>query len=177
MMRQGFWNLVAESFYSAWGAIFTVGAVIVAVLLWLFPPTTVDRLSTALPVGLLLVFVALILGRAALLALQTSRQNLPGVIVVRDGPNPILLLEPSELFSHETVVSIYHVDDDKFERLIGLGTVINVQQDGKIQVVMHHPTEGYEDIVNRMERNDAAVIRRILVKPTVPARYFERYAE
>jgi len=174
MMRKGFWNLVAEGFYSASGPSFAIGSIIVAVILWVFSPTTTIRLVIALPVLLFLVLAALILGKAVLLALQASGQNLPGVIVVRDGPNPVLLLEHSDLFSHEAVVSIYHIGDDKFERFLGLGWVANVQQDGRIQILMHHQAEGYEDIVLRMRQNDAVVLRGILVKPSVPLRYLER---
>ena len=80
----------------------------------------------------------------------------------------ILILGPSPLFSFNSVVAIYYLED-QFERLIGIGSVINVQENGLIQVsVMEAKTEDtrlWESIIN----NKADIIKHIIVKPYAPA--------
>jgi hypothetical protein len=80
-----------------------------------------------------------------------------------------LLLDKSELFGHDAVVSVYHVDGSDFEQLIGVGYVRNIQENGKIQVLVEEVIAN-GDLLNRLAHNDAEVLGRIRVKPSAPHR-------
>jgi hypothetical protein len=85
------------------------------------------------------------------------------------------LLEPSELFSHDILVSFYNVGEQGREVRIGIGVVENVQtEDRKILVAMTYPAEGYQEEVDKLKRNDAVALQNTRVKPTVPRQYLLR---
>lgn len=48
----------------------------------------------------------------------------------------ICLCSPNKLLTHESVVSIYFLDND-YEHLIAYGIVNNIQGDGRIQIEPH----------------------------------------
>lgn len=79
----------------------------------------------------------------------------------------LLLAEPSTLYSHDDIVSVY-VMEDEFERLIGVGRVYNVQQNRIIQVLVIQDVdfeEGWAGIIG----NDKTKLSKMLIKPTVPS--------
>jgi hypothetical protein len=84
-----------------------------------------------------------------------------------------LVLSPSGLFGVDLAVTIYHVEqldvqgNLSFERLIGVGRVSNVQQDGLVQVLVARPRRGYEDLWQRLRNKEAAMARQIVVKPSL----------
>lgn len=84
----------------------------------------------------------------------------------------IFLLEPSELFSYDTIVSFYYLEDD-FEQLIAIGRVRNIQQDSKIQVEVTDYLSGYEEIFNKLGRNDFKALEKTRVKPNIPKAYLD----
>lgn len=77
----------------------------------------------------------------------------------------IFLLRASPFFSHNIIVSIY-VTEGEYERLIGIGTVYNVQENDIIQVKLHRAFEETHEVFEQIRRNDNEVLNRILVKPT-----------
>jgi len=68
------------------------------------------------------------------------------------------------------MVSFYH-DDGDFETLIGLGIVEHIREDKRIQVKIVAPAAGYEDIMEKLKRNEAQILRSVIVKPHVPQSY------
>lgn len=85
------------------------------------------------------------------------------------------MLENSPLFSNDTLISFYYTDDDEFERLIGAGVVRNVQRDGKIQALLNIPIGSYQDILNKLANNDANILGRTVVKPSITRDTLQRY--
>lgn len=132
--------------------------------------------------GLLLEF-ALILALLELAwrAFLDRRQGLPRVIQSRKpavGSDPaILLLEPSELYSFGDLVTFYYVGEDQFEELIGIGAVVNIQQDGKIQALLQTPVSEQGALIERLASNEAALKRLIRVKPNVQRAHTVRTSE
>lgn len=104
-----------------------------------------------------------------------SEQVIPKIVSVREskGTQLLFFLEPSSLFSHDTLASFYYINDDGYERLIGIGTVTNVQDDGRIHVEILHKFSGHEEIFERLSRNDARILKKIRVKPVIPKRYLD----
>jgi len=78
----------------------------------------------------------------------------------------LIVLDPSDLFGHESVVSIYRQNGPN-EQLLGIGVVATIQENGRIQVVV---TRAYEDTEfwDRLTTNEPAAVESILVKPSIP---------
>lgn len=109
-----------------------------------------------------------------------SRRVLPRVLFSRglsQTEEVLCVLEPSELFSYDTLVSFYYKKDQVFEQLIGCGIVINIQEDKKVQVILQWPLEGYQDIVEGLSNNDASILAKMIVKPHVPKHFLEKLRE
>jgi len=120
---------------------------------------------------IILVFLAWWFYRIAWIIYEQSGIKLPAVKQVTtygESQTAILILEPSPLFSHNSVVAIYCVED-QFERLIGIGSVINVQEDGLIQVSLIESKSEDENVWKPILENKADKIKYLIVKPYAPA--------
>lgn len=174
-MKKSFWGLIWSSFLRVQGVL---GVTITILLAVLFSPNKNISLSLVLPIGLFCVILILALGNAVYEALKISKHVLPVVLVGGKPPNHIsgakllCLIEPSELFSYDTFVSFYYLGDENFEQLMGIGTVVNIQEDGKIQVVMTCSLDGYEENIEKLVQNDAGILKRTRVKPNIPAKKY-----
>lgn len=178
-MKKNFWSLIWYSFWRLQSLLGGIIAVALAVILWLFAPNTKIPLAISLPIGILCVMLIIILGHAAYEALNMSSRILPKVLFGKristqsQRERVLCLLEPSDLFSHDAIVSFYYIDDENFELLIGLGNVVNIQEDSKIQVALTDTVNGHEEIVTKIAQNDSGVLKKIKVKPNVPRTYLE----
>jgi hypothetical protein len=86
---------------------------------------------------------------------------------------PLLcIVEPSDLFYHDALVSIYCTDQFGVEHLIGIGTVMIIQDDGLIQVELIWPIESQREVVELLSNNNATTLERTKVRPNIPRRYF-----
>lgn len=82
-----------------------------------------------------------------------------------------LLLEASDLYSIDGTVSIFYktpADQGGVEQSVGIGRIMNVQEDGKIQVLVFSPVEPTSEIWTRIRNNDAGVVSNMVVKPSIP---------
>ena len=108
-------------------------------------------------------------------AIQRLSHRVPRVTYSRKGTGAfeeyvvVCLLEKSPLFGHGMAVSFYFKDSVEFEILIGVGMVINVQDDRRIQVGLQKVAKGQEGAVRKLRSNDSDALQRLLVKPNVPA--------
>ena len=84
----------------------------------------------------------------------------------------IFLLESSELFSYDTIVSFYYLEDE-FEQLIAIGRVSNIQQDSKIQVEVIYLISDCKEILDRLANNDSTALEKTRVKPNIPKAYID----
>jgi len=108
--------------------------------------------------------------QTALEEYQRVKQNIiPKILrVQKDANNNIqCLLEASNLFAAQLMISFYYTDEDGFEVLIGEGFVKNVQSDQKIQTVLDQPEAGYQNVLDGLANNDDTIIQRIKVKPSI----------
>lgn len=110
---------------------------------------------------------------------RRAANQLPQVLAIVTQPvdgassRHILLLEPSPLFGHGSMVSIYNLREDGFEVLVGLGHVATVQQDGRIQVLLVRELASPEEIARILDATNSGFRRRLLVKPSMPVGYWE----
>jgi len=168
-----FWLLLYEAFKRVNGYAMSAVGVLLSVVLWLLPLTSTISVKVLVPVGAVLLVVILTLGDAAIVA-SSRAARLPRV--VRGFPpsslyadaSAILLLEPSDLFSHDAMTSVFNRQDG-LERFIGVGFVATVQEDQLVQVVVKASPGGEADpLWERIRQNNADELSRLLVKPSVP---------
>jgi Flp pilus assembly protein TadD len=149
-----------------------ITALIVAILLWCFAPTGSISLAVAIPAFVFFVYLGLTLGNAAYEAFSTGRRSLPRVLQIHqvagvgDTESLLLVLEPSEFFQHGIQVSVY-LKEKPLERLIGLGSVVEIQDDGNILVALTRPIEG-NDILEEIASQKNFDLACLKVNPFVP---------
>jgi len=86
----------------------------------------------------------------------------------------ILLLEPSRNFSVDTLVTIYLREEHQFEMEIGGGVVLNVQENGPIQVAFDRIIHGHEDEYQAILDNENFDLRKLVVKPFITKAHLGR---
>jgi hypothetical protein len=173
-----FFEHMMKSFWDAYGHIMAFLGLFIALFTYLATPS--GKVPTwifvvAMLVGLYLVIWFLF---AAWSAFHGKVLGTPSVIAVKTPPKAItgsialLLVGPSDLYSHDSVVTIYYVEEE-FERPIGLGKVLNVQDNKIIQVLVTRDL-GF-DHWSGIIANDAGHLRRMRIKPTVLSTIVENY--
>jgi hypothetical protein len=178
-----------KSFKSVQGGLLSGLSLVFAIASFFYTPTAEVRfnwkwVAVAAPVVLAGCFT---FADMLVAARRLSYPRLPRVISVyserragADGDDPddetVLLLEPSELFGHDGVVSIYYnqklggADARPFERLIGVGRVSNIQEEKIIAVTVLRYGAGHATIWSRIRAGETAALSEMRVKPTVPFR-------
>jgi len=172
-MPRSFLSLIWSNFLRVQVVIIGSVSIVLAFLLWHSSPSKNIPLGLVLPIGVLCVILILILGFAAHEAFKMSKRVLPRVLLGRKSPpanqkaSILCLLEPSELFSYDALVSFYYIHEG-FEELIGIGRVLNIQEDGRIQVIMTHSRDAHEETVKKLGENNVDVLKKTIVKPSAP---------
>ncbi|MDQ3908386.1 MAG: hypothetical protein M3268_08565 [Acidobacteriota bacterium] len=162
-----------RSFIAVYGPFLSFAGLALAVIVFYVVPGTNTVLLRNVIVGsLVCLYVTLILLHAAWSAFQSEQQILPGVIFAKPAPGEfqpaiaLLVLEPSVLFSYDSVVTVYYTQDD-IELIVGLGRIINIQDNKKIQVLVERVGIEYEQLWRAITQNDISKLRSLRVKPTV----------
>ncbi|EKO3570092.1 hypothetical protein [Vibrio metschnikovii] len=166
------WSAAVKS----WGALFTIIGLAVSVIgFFIVPSSQAVPLNIVVVLGLLIFVVLGIFIRAAYDANVDSTVSLPRVRTVIEPPatyrdaSALLLLDPTELLSHDSIVSVYYLDGG-IERLSGIGKVINIQNDKKIQVILIKEAE-FSEKVEALKANKPEDLAKLIVKPSVPSFY------
>lgn len=181
-MERTFRGVLWASFKSVYGPVIAVVGLVGALVVYVFafPDDILARLAVAGAIGILTVALVLLftLYNAAHEMYEANASPLPRVI---HGMEPfagmdvvlVCVLEPSQLFSPDILVALYKMNRQDIEEPIGVGTVVNVQDDGKIQVAMTQVFWGHTNYADRLKRNEAAALESTRVKPNVPRRMFD----
>jgi len=143
-----------------------------AAYIWL--PETAISAKIFIPAAVVAIVLVITLFDCALHAVRQIGVRLPKVLRALTPGAPyadaiaILLLEKSAIFSHDVMVSVYTRADD-FERLIGIGFVTTVQENGLIQVyVQDDQDEQTSEIWQRILQNNKDELALLLIKPSIP---------
>jgi hypothetical protein len=193
-MKDNFWGLIWSSFLDIQGILIGFLGVVITIVLSRFPVKTNIPLDLAIVILFFILLLIVTLFKAASksfseykkakaefeklkirngeLEAKVNRRLLPKILFARQpqgktGLEIECLLENSELLSNNTFISFYYTGEDEFERLIGTGVVITVQANGKIQALMDKPVSAYQDILEQLARNDAKILDRTVVKPSI----------
>ncbi len=167
MIEKSFLALLWSSFKKTYGPILTGLSLFLAIIFWKFPSNEKIGLDIILPISIFLLMLLITLADTAYLSFKMDKRIVPRVILGREFSSKILLLlEPSKFFSHDTLVSFYY--NEGFEQLIGIGRVLNVQEDKNIQVILTHPLPGHESTLRKLSQSESTILRKIIVKPSIP---------
>ena len=166
------WSAAVKS----WGALISIAGLALSVIgFFVVPNTQTVPLNIAVVMMLLMFVILVVVIRAAYDANIDSTVSLPKVRTVIEPPatyrdaSALLLLDPSELLSHDSIVSVYYLDGG-IERLSGIGKVINIQSDKKIQVILIKEAE-FSEKVEALKANNPEDLSKLIVKPSVPSFY------
>lgn len=171
-MKSSFWSLLGIHIYKVQSLYSFIIGVTLSIVLWIYKED--KQISLLLFLLVSMVSVLLISSLiSAVLDLINNSMVLPKVerVMTSAESQTRILLSPSKLFSHGTMVSLYFTNEHQFETLICVGTVLNVQENKKIQIGISKIIEGQEDIMGRMSSNDQSVLKEVTVKPTIPYDY------
>lgn len=172
-MGRGFWSIIWSSYMKTQGPLLSFLSILSTLIAWAYAREIKISFFIVFPISLLLLTIIITFYVAAYDSFQRSKQILPKVICVKNLLGKIiLLLEPSELFSYNCLISCYHLSDE-FEELIAVGMVHNIQIDGKIQVILYYLLKGHEDVFKKLGNSDSILLKQILVKPNVPKDYVD----
>ncbi len=181
-MKNGFWKLLWSSFQSvvlSWEG-FSVGFAF-AFVSWKIPPNTpipVYWLVLVLIVSTLVMAISLKAANTAFEEYQKlRRRNIPSILFVQKENNSdaiICLLEYSEIFAHDMMVSAYYTNKDDIEVLIATGFVKNIQDNRKIVVQLSKLEHGQEEILKKIANNDKSIIDRTIIKPGISKTIFNK---
>ena len=172
-MKNNFWGLIWSSFREVNNSILTILSYAISILL------AVVASKASVPLYLLIIIVTLsvliiaTLVRALQKALEEyakmKQSMIPKILrVQKDANNNIeCLLEASDLFAAESMISLYYTDEDDFERLIGVGSVRYINNKKRIQVVIDEPKITYQYILDKLANNDLKVMQKTRVSPSV----------
>ena len=194
-MKNNFWGLIWSSFNEIQGVLLGLLGFLGGIALIRYPFNTSIPLDLVIIVSFftLLLIATLLSAVNALLRqkqkleaevkqLQEVNQNLeteikqriiPKILrVQKDANNNIqCLLEASDLFAAQSIISLYYTDEDDFEMLIGVGFVESINNKGLIQVVIDEPEITYQDILDKLANNDLKVMQQTRVSPSVIKKY------
>ena len=152
-------------------------SIVASLAFWIFSPDDSISLKWALSVLALLLILLAFSGRIAYQYFQKAQNILPKLILVKTIETRIIcIFEPSELYSHNAIVSLF-LDDEGYERLIGLGYVFNVQEDKHIQILITRWMSGQEEIRGKLEDGNAQVLEKVIAKPNINRSYLEIFGE
>lgn len=171
---RSFWGLIYDSFLRINGWLFGGLGLALTVAAFFFTPENKVPVGWFVAAGTLSIVVIVVLYDASRTSWKASQRGLPAVRRTLEPPDiyqgieKILIVEPSELFGVDVLVSIY-ITEDEYERLIGIGRVLNIQTNGYLQIGISTLTETSGELIDKLKSNDSAFLKRLLVKPSVPS--------
>lgn len=164
---------ILEATLKSWGAAIAILSLASSSLLYFYIPNTdTVKLNIFSVVIFAMFFVIIILLRALYEATRESGIKLPRVRKILGSPesykkaSALLLANPSTLLSHDSCVSVFILEED-YEKLIGIGIVINIQDDKKIAIALF-TEDGLEQLVEDLKKNKKHLLDSLLLKPSVP---------
>lgn len=167
-----------KSLLKSWGAAFSIISFLGTIAVYfVVPDQDLVKMNVFLVVIFSLTAVIVILLRTAYDANSDASITLPKIRKILEPPksyekaSALLLVDPSNYLSHDSSVTLFILEDD-YESFVGVGTVINIQNDGKIQVALFTSVESNKIMV-QLKENKKHDLERLILKPSVPRAFLE----
>ncbi|MCE5163754.1 hypothetical protein [Plesiomonas sp. PI-19] len=168
------WKAILKS----WGGAITLISFVASIAVYFVVPNTATvKMNIFFVIVMILAALIIVLFRAAYDANTDASVILPKVRRVLNPPKSyekasvLLIVDPSNYLSHESSVTLFMLEDD-YEQLIGVGVVINVQNDKKVQVAIYKNDES-EELLSQLKENKKHDLERLILKPSVPRAFLE----
>ena len=173
-----FWKDAWVSHKAVVGPLATAAALVLALSGSFWDP------GIKIPIGLIwlvvfLLVTAIVLAtliNMTLVARRAARAGPPRAIhaFAPDEAGSVTLVPgKSRLFGVNIFVTIYYIEslspgqDDVFERAIGIGRVINIQENGLIQVLVLREVPSHADLWQRIRSREMATLGQVPIKPSI----------
>lgn len=179
-MKKNFGDLIWSSFFEIQGVLIGFLGIGITIGLSRFSFNTQIPLDLVIAIAFFMLLLVATLTQASYQSVKTAQELsqlqksvIPKILYVKKEESSKApfqlrcLLGNSALFSNDTCISFYYTDDEGFERLIGMGVVLTVQDNGKVQALLDIPILGYQDILEKLGNNDLTIINRTVVKPNI----------
>ena len=176
MNKESYFYLLWDSFLTSFSAI--VGGLlgIFAFVSWILKPEQSIPLSVCILFVGFLVFLLLVFIKFSTILYNNKKQKCT-VLCIRE-PYKNVNLEGSvmalttyaDYFTENGLVTIFYLEDD-FERKIGIGRIVNIQENKKVQILIYSidPEFSREKLLS----NSKELLEKLLVKPIVKLDYLE----
>lgn len=172
-MKNYFFDLY-QSFTRIHGIPVALLGIVLGLVTFNYSSTDSVSLKVIVPLGIVLFLMLMTFIDNSIQNFKKVSNILPKVkraitpTALHSGAKAILLLEPSDIFAHETLVAVYFLEND-FERLIGVGFIITIQENGLIQVLVNKAIDEQDkNIWDNIYNNDITVLSKLQVKPSIP---------
>ncbi|MBO0348456.1 hypothetical protein J0895_04920 [Phormidium pseudopriestleyi FRX01] len=179
-MKKNFGELIWSSFLEIQGVLIGFIGILITIILSRLPVKTQIPLDLVIAIALFMLLLVVTLIKASYQSFKTAQELsqlqksvIPKILYVSKEPSSQApfqlrcLLGNSALFSNDTCISFYYTDDEGFERLIGMGVVLTVQDNGKVQALLDIPLLGYQEILEKLGNNDLKIIGQTIVKSNI----------
>ena len=173
-----FSDRIWSAFINSWGILIALIGFVASILTYFVAPKTdTVQLNIFLVVLFVMTAIIVILFRSLFEVHNDSALQLPKVRKVLKPPSAykkasaLLLVEPCTLLSYDSSVTLFSIEDD-YESLLGIGVVINIQNDKKIQIALYENNQSIEAIT-QLKENKKHDLDRLVLKPSVPKAFIE----
>lgn len=78
----------------------------------------------------------------------------------------LFIVDPTPLLSFDSLVTVFYLDDG-VEKLVGVGKVINIQEDKKVQIIIINDHD-FEEKLNKLMNNSLEDIGKLVIKTSIP---------
>jgi signal transduction histidine kinase len=178
MKNNTFSNLIWTSVIKSWGGVLTILSFL-AILISYFvvPQQDVVAMKWLVIMGFISLFLIIVFARAAWEAYSNQVIHIPKVMHVKDAPKAfstacaLFLVEPTPLLSYDAIVSIYYLEDE-VERLVGVGKVINIQNDLKVQVLVLRNYD-FDEKLEVIMKNSKDELKKLIIKSSIPSFFID----
>ncbi|WP_243323869.1 hypothetical protein [Geothrix sp. SG200] len=173
MHEQSQIDILLSAAIKSWGGVITaLGFFATTISLFIIPKETKYEARWVIVIFMIFAYLCLVLLRAFIDSYNYSNNFLPKIKIARkplgayQTTHALLLLNPTPLLTYDSLVSIYILESE-LERLVGIGRVINIQLDKKIQIAVISDVD-FGDRWKALYENRSDDLSKLIIKPSVP---------
>ena len=174
MPNSSFSDLIIGSALKSWGGFISFfGLVSVLFGFFYIPETETITVRWLIIFGSFFIYLVMVFARSAWTAHEKSHFPKFRVIHAKLPPpryetaTALIIIEPTPILAHDAVLSFYYTDNG-VESFMGIGKVINVQEDGKVQILLGKIFEN-QDKLEMIKGNNKDELKKIIIKPIIPS--------
>lgn len=145
-----------------WEWIILIVPTIISIFLAWYPETKINQISVKvwITICILLFLTTVILIKALITTVNIAKEAivpLPQIKMIKDD---ILIFTPSDLFTIDSVASIWHIDT--IETIVGYGVVETVNSQKHLQVKVYNFFKNYN--IDFLKKNRSKIVLRPIIR-------------